>query len=87
MNKTAKKIMPASRIGRMIVGVLLIIGGILGFLPVLGFWMIPLGFIILSVDFPFIRRWRRRADVRLTRWWRERKARKLRQKEEKESHL
>lgn len=68
--------MPGNRIGRLIVGVLLVIGGILGFLPVLGFWMIPLGLIILSVDFPFIRRGRRRAEVRLGRWWRERKSRK-----------
>ena len=68
--------MPGNRIGRLLVGILLVIGGILGFLPVLGFWMIPLGLIILSVDFPFIRRGRRRAEVRLGRWWRERKARK-----------
>ena len=69
MNQTAKKIMPPTRIGRIIVGILLIIGGILGFLPVLGFWMIPLGLVVLSVDFPFIRRRRRRAEVKLGRWW------------------
>ncbi len=76
MNKTAKKIMPASRVGRFVVGILLIIGGILGFLPVLGFWMVPLGLIILSVDSPFIRRRRRVVEVKLGRWWAERKARK-----------
>lgn len=81
MNAKAKKIMPASRIGRLVVGILLIIGGILGFLPVLGFWMIPLGFIILSVDFPFIRKRRRRIEVRLGRWWQERKNRKQRKKD------
>lgn len=63
--------MPASRIGRVIVGVLLIVGGILGFLPVLGFWMIPLGLIFLSVDFPFVRRFRRNQEVRFGRWWQE----------------
>ncbi|WP_420558554.1 hypothetical protein [Roseovarius sp.] len=31
-------------------GVLLIIGGIFGFLPVLGFWMIPLGVAVASLD-------------------------------------
>jgi hypothetical protein len=30
-----------------------------GFLPVLGFWMIPLGLLILSLDLPLVRRWRR----------------------------
>ena len=42
-----------------------LLGGFVGFLPVLGFWMIPLGLIILSIDFKPIRRLRRRVDV----WW------------------
>lgn len=83
MNQTAKKIMPPNRLGRTIVGILLIIGGVLGFLPILGFWMIPLGFVVLSVDSPFIRRRRRRVEVKLGRWWRERKARKERQEQDK----
>ena len=55
---------PRVRLG---VGSLLIIGGILGFLPVLGFWMIPLGLVILSVDMPAVRRVRRRMEVWLGR--------------------
>ena len=43
-------------------------GGLLGFLPVLGFWMIPLGFLVLSVDLPAVRRWRRKITVRLGAW-------------------
>jgi fatty acid desaturase len=31
---------------------LLIFGGFLGFLPVLGFWMVPLGLVLLAVDLP-----------------------------------
>ena len=31
-------------------GLLLIIGGILGFLPILGFWMIPLGVAVAMLD-------------------------------------
>ncbi len=54
--------------GRLIVGTLLIIFGLFGFLPVLGFWMIPLGLVILSVDFPLLRRWRRKATLALGRW-------------------
>ncbi len=61
--------LPRSRIARIIIGVLLIIGGFLGFLPVLGFWMIPLGLLVLSVDLPVVRRWRRQLDV----WWERRR--------------
>jgi hypothetical protein len=50
---------------RMGMGVLLIIGGIFSFLPVLGVWMLPLGLIILSIDFPMVRRFRRWATVKL----------------------
>ena len=52
----------------MIIGVLLIIGGTLGFLPILGFWMIPLGLMILSTDIPAVRRWRRKMAVKLGTW-------------------
>jgi hypothetical protein len=51
---------PALRIG---LGLVLIVGGVLSFLPVLGIWMIPLGFLVLSIDFPRVRRWRRRFAV------------------------
>ena len=35
---------------RLVVGLLLILGGVLGFLPVLGFWMIPLGLGVAALD-------------------------------------
>ena len=57
--------LPKSRLARMSVGVALIGGGCLGFLPILGFWMLPLGFVILSQDSAVVRRWRRRLSV----WW------------------
>lgn len=57
--------MPQSRVGRIIIGVLLVVGGILGFLPILGFWMVPLGLLILSQDLPYVRRKRRRLAI----WW------------------
>ena len=60
--------LPRSRVGRIIVGVLLIIGGFFGFLPVLGFWMIPLGLAVLSYDIPAVRRWRRAFTVKFNRW-------------------
>ncbi|WP_095590020.1 hypothetical protein [Actibacterium ureilyticum] len=45
---------------RFILGLTLIFGGILGFLPILGFWMIPLGLMIAALDLKWIRRWWRR---------------------------
>ncbi len=35
---------------RLPAGILLICGGFLGFLPVLGFWMIPLGIGVAALD-------------------------------------
>ena len=40
--------------------VLLICGGIFGFLPVLGFWMLPVGMILLADDLPALRSLRSR---------------------------
>lgn len=48
--------LPRSRIARMAVGSLLLVGGIFGILPILGFWMIPLGLAILAIDVPVIHR-------------------------------
>jgi hypothetical protein len=61
--------MPESRGRRIAMGSGLVIGGCLGFLPILGFWMIPLGLVVLSYEFPTIRRWRRNAVI----WWGRRK--------------
>ena len=64
--------LPRSRIGRLLVGGSLILGGTLGFLPVLGFWMVPLGLLVLSHDLPYVRRKRRRFAV----WWERRRLRR-----------
>jgi len=61
--------LPKTRAARIALGWALVVGGILGFLPILGFWMIPLGMAILSVDLPWFRRLRRRVAV----WWGRRK--------------
>jgi hypothetical protein len=63
--------MPRSRAARIAIGIALIVGGILGFLPVLGFWMIPLGLLVLSYEFHVVRRLRRRFVV----WWEKRRKR------------
>jgi hypothetical protein len=59
--------LPRSRLLRIILGVLLILGGLFGVLPLFGFWMIPLGLLILSIDIPRVRRWRRRFAVWFSR--------------------
>ncbi len=64
--------MPQSRLARIVIGSLLVFFGCLGFLPVLGFWMIPLGLLVLSYEFATVRRWRRRFEV----WWAERRGRR-----------
>jgi hypothetical protein len=51
----------------------LVAGGVLGFLPVVGFWMLPLGLVVLSVDSPRVRRVRRRLEIRWGRWRRPKK--------------
>ena len=51
---------------RWVVGALLILGGIAGFLPVLGFWMIPLGLLVLAPDF----KWARRGYLSIMTWLR-----------------
>ncbi len=60
--------MPRSRAARIAIGVVLIFGGLLGFLPILGFWMVPVGLLVLSYEFAAVRRWRRWSQVRWERW-------------------
>ncbi len=62
--------LPRSRLARIIIGLLLIIMGIFGWLPIIGFWMIPLGLVVLSVDISTVRSWRRRMEVK---WGRRKK--------------
>lgn len=54
---------------RVPVGVLLVIGGLLWFLPILGLWMLPAGLSMLAYDVPPLRRPMRRALVWGERRW------------------
>ena len=40
---------------RIPVAVLFILGGLVGFLPVVGFWMVPVGLVLLAIDLPGLR--------------------------------
>ncbi len=65
---------------RMPIGIILVLGGVFSFLPVLGVWMLPLGLLLLAIDLPFLRphvnaamiRGRRRIDLMRRRWARRR---------------
>lgn len=41
---------------RSIIGVAFMVGGVFGFLPILGFWMLPLGIAFVALDVPPARR-------------------------------
>ncbi|WP_295070869.1 hypothetical protein [Tabrizicola sp.] len=61
---------------RFPVALLLIAGGVFSFLPFLGVWMLPLGFLLLAVDLPVLRgpisaliiRARRKGRILAHRW-------------------
>jgi hypothetical protein len=60
--------LPRQRWLRMLLGGALVVGGILGFLPVLGFWMIPLGLFVLSYDLPAAERARAWVERKFEAW-------------------
>lgn len=60
---------------RLPVAFALILGGLLGFLPVLGFWMLPLGLLLLAIDLPSLRPGVGGSIVRTRHWWRRRATR------------
>ena len=68
--------LPRNRAARMgLGGALVVFGGLFGFLPVLGYWMVPVGLVILATDVPPIRRFNRRTAVAVVGWWKGRKGR------------
>lgn len=75
---------PGSRILRVPLGVILVLGGIFSFLPVLGIWMLPLGLLMLAIDLPFLQHPLNSAIVRGERRWKrwqaDRRARKAARK-------
>ena len=56
---------PGHPVPRIALGGAMLCGGLLGFLPVVGYWMVPVGLGILAVDFPPVRRLHRRLTVKI----------------------
>ena len=50
---------------RITLGSVLVFFGIFGFLPIVGFWMIPAGIAVLSIDVP----WAKRVWDRIEIWY------------------
>ncbi len=55
---------PHHPLPRVLLGGAMVLGGLVGFLPILGFWMVPVGLAILAIDFPPVRRLQRRMTVK-----------------------
>jgi hypothetical protein len=47
---------PSSRFAGIPLALLLIVGGIFSFLPVLGLWMLPLGLLLFAQDVPILQK-------------------------------
>ncbi len=60
---------PGARLVRIPLAILLILGGIFSFLPVLGIWMLPLGLLLLALDLVFLQGPVNLAILRGTRKW------------------
>ena len=56
VSKVMKKVRgPSAKPYRIPIGIALTVGGVFGFLPLVGFWMVPLGLAVLAQDVPVIR--------------------------------
>jgi hypothetical protein len=67
---------PQSRYARIPLAILLIVGGIFSFLPVLGLWMLPLGLLLFAQDVPALQKPMARMLGWVERKWIERQRRK-----------
>lgn len=72
---------PSSKLVRIPLAVLLVVGGIFSFLPILGLWMMPLGFILIAQDVPFLEKPTAQCLGWIERKWIERQGAKERAKE------
>ena len=63
---------PSSKLVRIPLAILLILGGIFSILPVLGLWMLPLGLVLFAQDVPILQTPMARALGWVERKWMER---------------
>ncbi|RVU14373.1 hypothetical protein [Methylobacterium oryzihabitans] len=60
---------PSRLWARIPAALLLVVGGLLAFLPVLGLWMLPLGLALIAEDVPGLKPWLERAARAIERLW------------------
>lgn len=58
---------------RIVVGVVFVLFGLVGFLPILGFWMVPVGLAILAIDIPIVKKLLHRMMTAFLKWRRRRR--------------
>ena len=75
---------PSSRILRIPLGILLILGGVFSFLPILGVWMLPLGLLLLALDLPILQGPMNSLILRGQRWWAKHKRKRMERRRAKE---
>ena len=68
---------PSSRLVRIPLAALLILGGIFSFLPILGLWMLPLGLLLFAQDVPPLQKPMAQGLGWIERKWLERERAKL----------
>ncbi|GIL41639.1 hypothetical protein [Roseiterribacter gracilis] len=69
---------PRRRWLRIPVAVLLMLGGVFSFLPILGIWMLPVGALLLSQDIPWFKRATAAAMIPIQAAWNRWRARRVR---------
>jgi hypothetical protein len=67
-NHTYRRLRTAPTLLRIAIGLILVVAGVFGFLPILGFWMIPAGLVVVLIDVPSVKRQASRGRE----WWRRR---------------
>jgi len=60
---------PSSTLVRIPLAILLVVGGVFSFLPVLGLWMLPLGLVLIAQDVTFLERPMARTLGAIERRW------------------
>jgi hypothetical protein len=68
-----EKVMHLPRPVRIVVGILFVMFGLVGFLPILGFWMVPVGLGILAIDIPIVKKFVNRVVTAFNKWRRKRR--------------
>lgn len=63
---------PSSRLVRIPLAILLVVGGVFSFLPILGLWMLPLGLLLIAQDVPLLQKPLARLLGWIERKWTER---------------